>query len=134
MADPADRGGVVREVRSFLAACAQYALARFKLASVESKEAGSHGLKILAYALGSLALLVFAWLFFCLAVVFLLAKAFGGEHGWLWASLVMAGLHLTVASVLALRAKAGLARPLFPLTTQEFKKDQEWLENTTKPN
>ena len=103
-------------------------------ASMEGKEAGGHVLKLLACALGAFALLVFAWLFFCLAVVFLLAKAFGGENGWLWASLVMAGLHLVFAGVLALRAKAGLATPLFPITTQEFKKDQEWLETTTKHN
>jgi uncharacterized membrane protein YqjE len=134
MDNPAERGGMIREVRSFLAACAQYALARLKLATLEGKEASGHVLKLLACALGALALLVFAWLFFCLAVVFLLAKAFGGENGWLWASLVMAGLHVIVASLLALRAKAGIAKPLFPVTTEEFKKDQEWLETTKRPN
>jgi uncharacterized membrane protein YqjE len=134
MADPAERGGMIQEVRQFLAACAGYAMARMKLAIMEGKEAGAHGAKLLACALGALALLVFAWLFFCLAVVFLLAKAFGGENGWLWASLVMAGLHLVAACIFALRAKAGLARPVFPITTQEFKKDQEWLETKTKHN
>jgi len=134
MDGPAERGGIIREVRSFLAACAQYALARLKLASMEGKEAGGHVLKLLAYALGAVFLLVFAWLFLCLTVVFLLAKAFGEPNGWLWASLVMAGLHIIVAGLLALRAKAGLSKPLFPITTQEFKKDQEWLETTTKPN
>jgi uncharacterized membrane protein YqjE len=134
MDDPAKRGGIFREVRSFLAACAQYAMARLKLVSMEGKEAGGHVLKLLAYVLGALALLVFAWFFLCFAAVFLLAKAFGGENGWLWATLVMAGLHLIVAAVLALRAKAGLSTPLFPITTQEFKKDQEWLESTKKHN
>lgn len=130
----AERGGVIREVRQFLAACAQYAMARLKLAVVEGKEAGAHGAKLLGLALGAVALLVFAWLFLCLAGVFLLAKAFGGENGWLWASLVMAALHFVAASILALWAKAGLAKPMFPITTQEFKKDQEWLESSTKPN
>jgi uncharacterized membrane protein YqjE len=134
MEGPAERGGVIREVRQFLAACAQYALARMKLAIMEGKEAGAHGARLLAYALGAVALLVFAWLFLCLAAVFLLAKAFGEPNGWLWASLIMAGLHIVVACVLALRAKAGLAQPMFPITTQELKKDQEWLETTTKHN
>jgi uncharacterized membrane protein YqjE len=132
MEDPAERRGVIQEARAFLAACVRYAAARLRLASMESKEATAQVLKLLAFALGALALLIFAWLFVCLAVVFLLAKAFGGDYGWVWASLVMAGVHLAVAVVLALRAKAGLTKPLFPLTTEEFKKDQQWLETRTK--
>jgi hypothetical protein len=75
---------------------------------------------------------VFAWLFACLAVVFLLAKAFGGDHGWLYASLVMAGAHILAAILVMCRARAGLSRQLFPLTTEEIKKDQTWLETRTK--
>jgi uncharacterized membrane protein YqjE len=134
MQDPAERGGMIRETRNFLAACVRYASARLRLATLESKDATAHALKLLAFVLGSLALLVFAWLFLCLAVVFLLAKAFGGENGWLWASLIMAGAHLVVASLLALRAKAGLSQQLFPLTMEELKKDQQWLETRTKQN
>lgn len=132
MQDPAERGGIIREARNFLAAGVRYAVARFRLASLESKEATGHVLKLLAIVLGSLALMVFAWLFFCLALVFLLAKAFGGDHGWVWASLVMFGAHVVAASLLAWRAKAGLGRQLFPLTMEELKKDQEWLETRTK--
>jgi uncharacterized membrane protein YqjE len=132
MEEPAERGGVIRETRNFLAACVRYAGARWRLAAMESKEAGGHVLKLVAFVLGALALLVFAWLFVCLAGVFLLAKAFGGENGWLWASLVMAGAHIFAAMLLAMRAKAGLGRQLFPLTSEEIKKDQAWLETRTK--
>jgi uncharacterized membrane protein YqjE len=136
MQDPVERGGVIRETRNFLAACVRYTSARFRLTAMEGKEAMGHAFKILAYILGSLALLIFAWFFLCLAGVFLLAKAFGGENGWIWASLVMFGVHVLVASLLALRAvtKAGLSRQLFPLTREELKKDQEWLETQTKQN
>ena len=127
-----ENAGVVRQTRAFLAACAQYAAARLKLASIEGKEATAHLLKLLLLLGLALVFAVFAWLFLCLGVVFVLAKFFGGEHAWLWASLAMAGAHFAAAIVLALGLKSKLNTPLFPLTTEELKKDQQWLETQTK--
>ena len=72
-------------------------------------------------------------LFACLAAVFLIAKAFGGTNGWVWAALVMAALHFAGVIALALALKSRLGTTLFPITTAELKKDQEWLDqqNTT---
>lgn len=125
--------GIVGRARVFLAGCAQYASARLRLASLEGRDAAAHGFKLLLLAGAAVVLGAFGWLFACLAVVFLLAKVFGGANGWVWAALVMGGLHFAGVLVLALLMKGRLGRTLFPMTTAELKKDQEWLDqqNTT---
>ena len=125
--------GVTGRARSFLAACAQYASARLRLASLEGREAAAHGFKLLIIAGAAIVLGAFGWLFACLAVVFAIAKAFGGANGWVWAALIMAGLHFAGVLALALVLKSKLGTTLFPITTAELKKDQEWLDqqNTT---
>jgi uncharacterized membrane protein YqjE len=120
--------GAAGQARSFLAACARYASARFQLASIEGREAAAHGLKLIALTAAAVVLATFGWLFLCLATVFLLAKAFGGPHGWLWAALAMAGAHFIGVLLLALMLRAKLARKVFPMTIAEIKKDQEWLD------
>ena len=126
--------GVAGRARSFLAACAQYASARLRLASLEGREAAAHGFKLLIIAGAAIVLGAFGWLFACLAAVFLLAKAFGGANGWVWAALIMAGLHLAGVVALGLALKAKLGTTFFPITTSELKKDQEWLEQQNKTN
>jgi uncharacterized membrane protein YqjE len=125
-----DRGtpGAAGQVRAFLAACARYASARFQLASIEGREAAAHGLKLLAFVAAAIVLATFGWLFLCLAAVFLLAQALGGPHAWLWSALAMAGVHLAGVILLALAARSRLATKLFPMTTAEIRKDQEWLD------
>ncbi|MEO6739189.1 MAG: phage holin family protein [Chthoniobacteraceae bacterium] len=125
--------GVVGRARKFLAACAQYASARLRLASIEGREAAAHGFKLLMIVGAAIVFGAFGWLFACLAAVFLLAKAFGGANGWVWAALIMAGLHFAGVLALALVLKSKLGTTLFPMTAEELKKDQEWLDqqNTT---
>ena len=125
--------GVVGRARAFLAACAQYASARLRLASIEGREAAAHGFKLLMIVGAAIVFGAFGWLFACLAAVFLLAKAFGGANGWVWAALIMAGLHFAGVVALALLLKSKLGTSFFPITTAELKKDQEWLDqqNTT---
>lgn len=124
--------GMVGRTRAFLAACAQYASARLRLASIEGREAGEHSLVLLLLVVAVIVLATFGWLFICLAVVFLFAKAIGGASAWVWSALVMAGLHFAVVFLLALVLKSKLGKTLFPLTTAELKKDQEWLDQQTK--
>ena len=125
--------GVAGMVRTFLAAGAQYASARLRLVSIEGREAVAFGFKLLIAAGAAIVLGAFGWLFACLAAVFLLAKAFGGTNGWMWAALIMAALHFTGVTAIALILKSKLGTTLFPMTTAELKKDQEWLDqqNTT---
>jgi uncharacterized membrane protein YqjE len=103
------------------------------LARLESKEAGAHTLKILLLIAALVVMAAFAWLFICLGVVSLLAGAFPA-HGWLWASLIMGGAHLLLVFAVAAALKRKAAIPLFPLTTEELKKDQAWLEQQTRTN
>ena len=125
--------GVAGMVRTFLAAGAQYASARLRLVSIEGREAVAVGFKLLIAAGAAIVLGAFGWLFACLAAVFLLAKAFGGTNGWMWAALIMAALHFAGVTAIALILKSKLGTTLFPMTTAELKKDQEWLDqqNTT---
>jgi uncharacterized membrane protein YqjE len=120
--------GAAGHAQAFIAACARYVSARFQLASIESREAAGHGLKLLALAAAAVVLATFGWFFLCLAGVFLLAMAIGGPHGWLWAALAMAGAHFLGVIVLALALKSKLATKLFPMTIAELQKDQEWMD------
>ena len=126
--------GVAGRARTFLAACAQYASARLRLISLEGREAAAHGFKLLIIAGAAIVLGAFGWLFACLAAVFLLAKAFGGANGWVWAALIMAGAHLAGVVALALLLKSKIGTAFFPITTAELKKDQEWLDQQNKTN
>ena len=132
--DEDDGGGMMAQARQFVTACSRYVLARAQLARLEGKEAGAHTLKILLLVAALIALGVFMWLFLCLGLVSLLAGAFL-QHGWLWSSLIMAAAHLTLLLVVAAALRRKAATPLFPLTTEEIKKDQAWLEQQkqTKP-
>lgn len=123
----AETAGVVRQLRAFLAACAQYAGARMRLASLEGREAAGEAGKILLLAGTALFVGVFGWLFLCFAMIFLLAKVLG-ENGWVWASLIMAAGHFAVAAGIGLFLRARGGKAFFPLTSAEFQKDREWLE------
>ena len=125
--------GMAGRARRFLAACAQYASARLRLMSLEGREAAGHGFKLLLIVGAAIVLGAFGWLFACLAAVFLLAKAFGGANAWVWAALIMAGVHFAGVIALGLVLRSKLGTTLFPITTAEIKNDQEWLDqqNTT---
>jgi len=110
-----------------------YLKARLELAGIEGKEAGIHLGIILGLAVLALGLVIFGYLFLVLFLVFLIGLAFGG-NAWVWVMLGAALIHLIVAGVLLLVAKKRLGVPLFPLTLEELKKDQEWLNTNAKPN
>lgn len=117
---------------SFLAAGSQYLRARLDLAGIETRDAASHYTVILAIFLGAGLLLALGYLFFWLALVFLLARAFDTPHAWAWITLGVGAVHLTVAALLLLWCKRQLARPMFESTREEFRKDQQWLSQTTE--
>jgi uncharacterized membrane protein YqjE len=121
---------MITQARQFMIACGRYVSARARLARLEGKEAGAHTLKILLLIAGLILLAGFMWLFLCLGLVSLLAGAFL-QHGWLWSSLIMAGAHLLLILVLAGALKRKADTALFPLTAEELKKDQAWLEQHT---
>lgn len=130
----ADSAGPLGHFSALFAAKLSYLQARLKLAGIEGKEAAIHGSIIVGLAIGGLIALVFGYFLLILAAVFLVALAFGGGNSWIWVLLGAAVLHFLGAVAFVLLAKAKLRGPLFPLTVEEFQKDQEWLKKTTKRN
>ena len=126
--------GIFGNFSGLIAAKLSYLQARLKLAGIEGKEAAIHGGMIVGLAFGALIALVFGYILLVHALVFLVALAFGGGNAWIWILISAAAIHIIGALVLLLIARAKLGTPLFPLTLDELKKDQEWLRTTTKPN
>jgi uncharacterized membrane protein YqjE len=125
--------GLFGHLSALLAAKLAYLHARLELAGIEGKEAAIHLGIILGLAIVALVMVVFGYFFLVLFLVFLIGLAFGG-NAWVWVMLGAAVIHIVGAAVLLLIAKARLGQPLFPLTLEELKKDQEWLKSNAKPN
>jgi uncharacterized membrane protein YqjE len=105
--------GIVRQALLLLAAVVAYFRARLELAGIEGREAGSHWLKIVALVAAGLVALIF------------------GGNAWIWITLAMALLHMAGGAGLFWAVKSMIAHPVFAATLQEFKKDQQWLEEKT---
>jgi uncharacterized membrane protein YqjE len=129
-----DDAGFFRHFSALLSAKLAYLRARLQLAGIEGKEAAVHSAVILGLAAGGLIVLVFGYLFLIIGLVFLIALAMGGGNAWIWVLLGAALLHIAGAALLIFIAKSKLGTPLFPLTLDELKKDQEWLKTIAKPN
>ena len=132
-AQRAKAAGLFGHLSALLAAKLAYLKARLELAGIEGREAGIHLAIILGLAIGATVLLIFGYFFLVIAVAFAIGLAFGG-HAWVWVLFGAAVLHILGAGLLLLIAKVRLGVPLFPLTLEELKKDQEWLKTNAKPN
>lgn len=132
-ARPAKTAGLFAHLSALLAAKLAYLKARLELAGIEGKEAAIHLAIILGLAIGATVLLIFGYFFLVIAVAFLIGLAFGG-NAWVWVLFGAAVLHILGAGLLLLIAKVRLGVPLFPITLEELKKDQEWLKTNAKPN
>ncbi len=105
---------------------------RLQLAGIEGREAAVHYGVLLALAVAGLIFVVFGYLFFCLALVFLIARISGDENAWIWVSFGMAVLHLAAGAGAFLWIKLKITKPMFAATFDELRKDQEWLTATTE--
>ena len=121
---------MIQELRRFAATCFRYVSARLRLARLEGKEAAGHLLKTLILVALTLGVAAFGWLFLCLGLASWLATLFQA-HGWVWSLLILAAAHLLLVFALVSAIKGQARTPLFPLTTEELKKDQEWLDQTS---
>jgi uncharacterized membrane protein YqjE len=129
-----DDAGFFGHFSALLGAKLAYLRARLELAGLEGKEAAVHAAVILGLAVGALIVLIFGYFFLIIGLVFLLALALGGGNAWIFVLLGAALLHIAGAALLILIAKWKLGTPLFSLTLDELKKDQEWLKTNAKPN
>ncbi len=126
--------GLFSHFTTLLGAKLAYLRARLQLAGIEGKEAAIHYAVILGLAIGAVVIAVFGYLFFVIALVFLIAWACGGENAWIWVTLAFALGHFAGAAVLLFIAKGKLSQQVFEATLAELKKDQEWLKQPANPN
>ena len=109
-----------------------YARVRLQLAGMEGREAAVHYGMLCALAAAGLIFVVFGYLFFCLALVFLIARMLGDENAWIWVSFGMAVLHVAAGAGAFFWIKLKITKPMFAATFDELRKDQEWLTTAEK--
>lgn len=129
-----EAAGLFGHLSALLAAKLAYLKARLELAGLEGKEAAIHLAILVGLLLGSLIAVVFGYFFLVFAIVFLIALPFANPNAWIYVLAGAALAHLVGAALLLLIARIRLGAPLFPLTLEELKKDQEWLKTHAKPN
>ena len=105
---------------------------RVELAGIEGREAAVHYGVLLALAIAGFVCVIFGYLFFCLALVFLIARLFGDENAWIWVSFGMALLHAGAGAGAFFWIRMKISKQVFAATFDELRKDQEWLTATTE--
>src|SRR3989440_10148847 len=123
----AQQTGFIGSLVALAGALAEFFESRAALFATESKAA------LVQFVLVAICL-VAALLFFAFGYVFLVATAVVAiahlaNVSWLWTALAAAGLHILIALIFILIARAGIKRPILPETIAELKNDREWLKN-----
>jgi uncharacterized membrane protein YqjE len=129
--DRTEDAGILAHLRAMIASFLGYAQARAQLAGTESKEAVGHYLKILIALAAGLILAMIGYLFFCLGIVFAIARMFQNPNAWIWVALAVALAHFAGVGICALLVRRWMKLPMFSATIEEFKKDQAWLTKKT---
>lgn len=129
-----ESAGLFSHLSALAAAKLAYLRARLELAGLEGREAAVHYGIILGMVTAAALVLALGYLFFIIALVFLVALLCDGGNAWIWVLLGAAFLHIGGAAALLLIAKKKLATPTFTATLDELRKDQEWLKANAKLN
>jgi MFS family permease len=104
-------------------------VSRIALIECESKDAAKHAARR-AILLGALVCCVFfMWALLLAGAIAAIAITSGWP--WYWLAIGTGAIHMLAAILLAKAAQAP-AKPAFPVTRAEFKKDREWIENLQK--
>ena len=123
-------GNLLDHLRELFAAGLEYLQARLALAGIEAKEALLHFGIIIALFVLAVAVIVFGYLFLCIAATVLIAQLLHVSPGWV--ILALAILHFVVALGSVLFAISRLKTAVFSATLTELKKDQQWLNRASK--
>jgi uncharacterized membrane protein YqjE len=126
----APSGGLLEHLSELLAAGLEYFQARLALAGIEAKEALLHFAIIAGLFVIAVGVLLFGYLFLCIAATLLIAQLLGVSPGWV--ILVLAVLHLAVAAGSVLFGVMRLKTGVFSATLAELKKDRQWLSQASK--
>jgi len=122
--NPAGHAGLIDNAIGLVSALFAYVETRAALLAVESKAA------VLAFALGALIAVVFGYIFILASLIVGIAHRSG--ISWTWIALGAGLLHIALAVVCVLLAKARLTGRLYPETRAELKRDQQWLKSLGK--
>src|SRR5205814_4324857 len=98
--------------------------------AVESKALLLQVAALVAFALRALIAVVFGYIFILGRLIVSIAHLSG--ISWTWIALDAGLLHIALAVVCVLLAKARLTGRLYPETRAELKKDQQWLKSLGK--
>jgi len=123
--------GLSDEVFALKSAITRYASARLKLFQIEASEAGNE----LGQAIGKLIIsAIFGLIFYFCAIAGVLGLAERYRPGsWPIAALIVAGVHLLIALILAFAGRRGLNNPQrFGETRRQIELDRQWLATNTK--
>ena len=123
-------GGLLDHARELIAAGLEYLRARLALAGMEAREATVHFAVIGGLLVLAIAVVVFGYLFFCIALTVLVARWLGISPGWV--ILALAALHFAVAIASGFIAIVRLKKGVFSATLAELQKDQLWLSRKSK--
>ena len=123
-------GGLLDHLSELTAAGLAYLQARLTLAGIEAKEALLHFALIIGLLAGAIGVMVFGYLFLCIALTVLIAQWLGISPGWV--ILALAVLHFAVALGAILFAIFRLKTAVFAATLAELQKDQQWLSHASK--
>lgn len=119
--------GLFAHAAGLLAALIRYFKARAALVGIEAKEAGANYGMAVAFVAAALLLGLLAYVFLIITAVFGVAALFEGRHAWIWVMGATALIHAAAAGLLIFIAMRRFKTGAFPLTFEEFSKDQKWL-------
>ena len=128
--NPSGHPGLIDSAIGLISALFAYVETRTALLAVESKALLLQLAAVVAFALGALITVVFGYIFILGSLIIGIAHLSG--ISWTWIALGAGLLHIALAVVCVLLAKARLTGRLYPETRAELKKDQQWLKSLGK--
>jgi uncharacterized membrane protein YqjE len=124
--NPAGHSGLLDNALGLLSAILEFFEIRFALAAQESKSAALQLLILVGCVVAALALCLMGYVFLIVSAVVGIAHLLGTS--WPVVALVVALVHFIIAAVLLLVARSRIAKPMFPNTVDELRRDREWLK------
>ena len=128
--NPAGHAGLIDNAIGLISALFAYVETRAALLAVESKAMLLQLVAVVAFALAALIAVVFGYIFILASLIAGIAHRTGVS--WTWITLGVGLLHVVLAVVCVLLAKAKLTGRLYPETRAELKRDQQWLKSLGK--
>jgi uncharacterized membrane protein YqjE len=128
--NPAGHAGLIDNAIGLISALFAYVETRAALLAVESKAMLLQLAAVIAFALAALIAVVFGYIFILASLI--AGIAHGSGVSWTWIALGAGLLHVILAVVCVVLAKAKLTGRLYPETRAELKRDQQWLKSLGK--